>query len=182
MMTNPLQPLSTNIFIIDDFLTPEACSAFIDQAEAVGFTLADVETKVGRQHLSIVRNNERVDWYSDDLADRWWQQLPKQLPSLEGKQAAGLSPYFRFYKYSPGQKFNFHKDGRQLINGDVTLMTLLVYLNANYTGGTTQFRQDAITVHPSTGTALIFEHSLWHKGSAVDTGAKYVLRTDVIYQ
>jgi hypothetical protein len=30
--------------------------------------------------------------------------------------------------------------------------------------------------------ALIFLHSIWHEGAVVQSGQKYVLRTDVMYK
>ncbi len=74
-----------------------------------------------------------------------------------------------------------HKDGRQDVKGSETLFTLLVYLNDNYRGGETKFRQDKLEVHPQRGSALLFEHHLWHQGAELIEGTKYILRTDVVY-
>jgi hypothetical protein len=35
--------------------------------------------------------------------------------------------------------------------------------------------------HPPIGSVLIFEHHLLHQGSALISGRKYCLRTDVMY-
>ena len=171
-----------NIFIIKAFLSEEECCDFINQAESIGFKSADVDTGKGRSVLSHIRNNERVTLKSSELAAHLWRKLDfRELPAFEGKSAKYLSPYFRFYKYTPGQKFNMHKDGRQHIAGHTSYFTLLVYLNQGYDGGHTIFRQDSLTVAPGTGKALIFEHHLWHQGQKLDTGTKYVLRTDIVY-
>jgi len=131
----------------------------------------------------IIRNNERVDFESAELAKQWWIKLSdSNLPVINGMNAIGISSRFRFYKYTPGQKFNMHKDGRQTIEDKTTLLTLLVYLNDGYSGGSTKFRQDDIEVLPSVGKALIFDHHLWHQGVEVQTGVKYVLRTDIIFE
>ncbi|TQF70625.1 2OG-Fe(II) oxygenase [Pseudoalteromonas luteoviolacea] len=133
--------------------------------------------------MNDIRNNERIDWMSNSLAEVFWQKLkPLKLLQLESKHAAGLSPKFRFYRYLAGQKFNMHKDGRQKVDGHPTMMTLLIYLNDNYDGGRTTFRQDNIEVMPKTDKALLFEHHLWHQGAKVYAGCKYILRTDVIYK
>jgi len=171
---------SNNIFTIDSFLNEHECAYLIEHAENVGFQAADVDTGKGRAHLTHIRNNERVDWESQKLALEWWNRLPTdQLPILEGMRACLLSPYFRFYKYTPGQRFNMHKDGRQELNGATTMLTLLVYLNEGYEGGSTKFRQDDIEIKAVTGQALIFEHQLWHQGVKLEAGTKYVLRTDI---
>jgi hypothetical protein len=175
--------VSDNIFTIDSFLSNEQCQKFISQAELLGFQCADVEIGNGRSLLSNIRNNDRVDWFSEELASAWWQQLPQsEIPNIESKKAIGLSPRFRFYRYQAGQKFNMHKDGRQHVTSNTTMMTLLVYLNDGFIGGCTKFRQDNLEIQPRTGKALIFEHHLWHQGKSLQSGTKYVLRTDIVFQ
>jgi predicted 2-oxoglutarate/Fe(II)-dependent dioxygenase YbiX len=174
--------LSNNIFIIPSLLTPEECSQLIHQSEKIGYSEADIQVHQGRQHLPNIRNNQRVNFYSPQFAQELWHKLASySLPIYEGKQAINLSPYFRFYRYTPGQKFKIHQDGRQNVDGNETLFTLLIFLSEEFQGGETHFRQDRIKITPKTGHALIFEHRLWHKGCLVEQGIKYVLRTDIVY-
>ena len=37
-------------------------------------------------------------------------------------------------------------------------------------------------IRPKTGMALAFDHLLFHEGSVVTKGKKYVLRSDIVYQ
>jgi prolyl 4-hydroxylase len=37
-------------------------------------------------------------------------------------------------------------------------------------------------IAPKAGDALLFEHRVWHEGRQVNSGEKYVLRTDLFYQ
>lgn len=179
-----LRQLSQNIFEVNDFLSVQDCARLIELSESIGFHDADVALSDSkRQQLNHIRNNSRVNDYSQPRADSWWQQFSKLgLPDFENAEPSGCSPHFRFYRYEPGQKFNMHKDGRQMVNGNQTLFTMLVYLNAGYTGGETVFRQDQLVVTPKVGKALIFEHHLWHKGTKLESGTKYVLRTDIEYK
>lgn len=179
-----LSEISKNIFEIKDFLTPGECQELIAFAESSGFAEADVALPNDRrQQLNHIRNNSRVNESSLTRAQQWWQKLePLSLPIFSGASAVGCSPYFRYYKYQTGQKFNMHKDGRQTVNGNQTLFTMLVYLNAEYCGGETVFRQDQLVIKPEVGKAVIFDHHLWHKGSILETGIKYVLRTDIEYK
>jgi prolyl 4-hydroxylase len=177
-----LVKLEENIFEISAFLSFEECDLLIELSESIGFKEADVETKAGRQLLTNIRNNERVDYQSSVHAELYWQRLSNlQLPSFEGKSPIGLSPYFRFYKYQPGQKFNMHKDGRQNVCGNETLFTFLIYLNDGCHGGETLFRQGNLKVSPKKGSAIVFEHHLWHQGVEVESGVKFVLRSDIVY-
>jgi hypothetical protein len=100
-------------------------------------------------------------------------------PAPAGQTAQGLPKDLRFYKYSAGERFKMHKDGAWTERGLTSQLTLLVYLNAGFEGGDTQFRD--CTVTPQTGDALLFLHDTWHEGTAVTSGVKYVLRSDVLY-
>ena len=48
-------------------------------------------------------------------------------------------------------------------------------------GGVPAAGPPALVVAPRTGQALLFRHALWHEGTPVLRGCKYVLRSDVLY-
>ena len=108
---------------------------------------------------------------------------------IDGVVAIGVNKRLRFYRYDPGQFFDWHTDGYfSRDNGDRSRLTFMVYLNEGFTGGETSFTDDAVapqfsdfSVTPTTGLALVFAHRLAHKGQQVIDGRKYVLRTDVMY-
>src|SRR5205085_11315764 len=88
-----------------------------------------------------------------------------------------------------GQAFCRHQDGAHATDGMVSRYTLQVYLNdaSEFSGGNTRFfagRAGAMvhSVPPERGTAIVFDHLLWHDGEAVHAGTKYVLRTDVMFE
>jgi len=64
-------------------------------------------------------------------------------------------------------------------NGSVARMSILVYLNNDFEGGETVFRQDVVAPHLSPGACLVFRHDVLHEGKVVTRGVKYVLKTDV---
>ena len=68
-----------------------------------------------------------------------------------------------------------------------------------FTGGTTKFystsennvkmltkemidKGKTIVVTPSKGTAVIFNHDIWHEGCPIESGYKYILRTDIVFR
>jgi WD40 repeat protein len=67
-------------------------------------------------------------------------------------------------------------------------MTFLLYLNDDYEGGETKFyknKNDEIplfTYKAEKGDLLIFDHDIWHEGSAIISGEKYILRSDLIFK
>ena len=178
-----LQTIANDIFLIEDFLPEEECLQFIEHAESIGFSVADIDTGESKEVISYIRNNERVDLESNKLAEDLWSRLSGiRLPVFDHMKAIGLSPFFRFYKYLPGHKFNMHKDGQQQVGDNTTYYTFMVYLNEGCEGGNTIFRLNDVSIRPKAGSLLIFEHRLWHKGEEVTSGSKYVLRTDVMYE
>ncbi len=65
----------------------------------------------------------------------------------------------------------------------------MIYLNDDFSGGETSFEDsysddsyDPFSVSPQQGMALIFEHSVHHKGESVTEGTKYVLRSDIMFR
>jgi predicted 2-oxoglutarate/Fe(II)-dependent dioxygenase YbiX len=165
---------------MDSFLTMPQCDALIADAEQHGFDMAGVRTVAGQKMMSNIRNNERVQYPSEPWVAVLWEGLSKlELPILEGQQAKGLPQDIRFYKYSPGQRFKMHKDGSWTEAGLTSKLTLLVYLNHDFGGGETDFRDFKIS--PKKGTAVLFVHDTWHEGAQVTHGVKYIARSDVLY-
>lgn len=181
-MVRVMIEIGPNIFVQKNLLSSDQCNEFIRLSENIGYKAADVDVGGRRKLLNNIRNNERVDYFSRELSAHLWMTLGNvQLPSVEAYIPVSFSPYFRFYKYQPGQKFNFHKDGQKQYEGSTSFYTVLVYLNDCDQGGATLFRENNIKVQPSRGSILLFKHDLWHSGGEISEGLKYVLRTDLLY-
>lgn len=177
-----------DVFLIDEFLSTEECAAFIGISEGQGYEGASITTGRGVIVAKDVRNNDRLFWEDALLARRWWERASEFFPSRLGTwQAIGLNERFRFYRYRVGQKFAQHRDGSfQRSDEEMSWMTLLVYLNSDFTGGRTRFdlpgEPELVSVSPLAGRALVFAHQHMHEGEEVLAGVKYVLRTDVMYR
>jgi prolyl 4-hydroxylase len=174
------------VFLIHDFLSAEECTAHIAATEALGYRDAPITTSFGFQMRKDIRNNERVMFDDVDLADRLYERVRPLLPPTLGRSVlCGLNERFRFYRYTPGQRFAPHYDGCfTRDNGEESLLTFMVYLNDDFEGGTTNFLEESprLMVKPERGMALLFNHWQLHEGAAVVSGQKYVLRTDVMYR
>lgn len=175
------QELTPNIFTISGVLSSTECQQLVAFAEAQGFDAATINAWDGPRLDKDARSNDRV--IADDLAlaMQVWNRVKAFVPRmLLGRQVRGLNERFRFYRYAPGQKFSWHADAPfQRENGELSLLTFMVYLNDAYKGGATRF--DSLSVEGRTGMALVFEHGLIHEGGEVSKGLKYVLRSDVMY-
>ncbi|MFZ6743118.1 2OG-Fe(II) oxygenase [Undibacterium sp. JH2W] len=177
-----LNNYGAGVFGIKNFITEEECERMIFSSEQMGYEEAMIQTGTGMRMYKDVRNNDRVIFDDKPLAAAIFERAKLFLPAeLKEWTLLGLNERFRFYRYEEGQYFKWHKDGNYARNEDeVSFLTLLIYLNGDYTGGSTSFRWE--TIQPEKGMALVFPHMMLHQGAPVESGVKYVLRTDVMYK
>jgi predicted 2-oxoglutarate/Fe(II)-dependent dioxygenase YbiX len=174
--------LTDTIFTVRDFLTRQECQDFMILSETIGYEAATVNTAGGARLMTNVRNNNRAFHNSEDLAASLWERLQPFVPAQLGNSTAiGLNELFRFYRYQRGHQFRGHFDQPYVRNAtEASYFTFMMYLNDNFAGGETTFRN--LSIKPERGMALIFLHALYHAGGEVTRGVKYVLRTDVMYR
>ncbi|HEY4057493.1 MAG TPA: 2OG-Fe(II) oxygenase [Kofleriaceae bacterium] len=172
------------VWSVPAVLSTAECAGLIERIEAQGPTDAPVSTASGMVMMPDVRNNKRVMFDDAALAAQVYERIAASLPSpLHGARPCGANERFRCYRYEPGQRFAPHFDGcyRRDAN-EVSELTLMVYLNDDFSGGSTAFHQFDQIATPRTGMALLFQHRLLHEGCVVTRGVKYVLRSDVMYR
>lgn len=174
--------LAEDIFTVEEFFTVKECLDTIVLSETQGYELAKINTAGGSRVRTDVRNNSRAFYNNEELAEKLWLRVQPFVPAHFGRSAAiGLNELFRFYRYQRGHRFRGHYDESYIRNEvEASYFTFIVYLNDNFGGGDTTFR--GLRVQPRQGTALVFRHNLYHEGSEVTEGVKYVLRSDVMYR
>ena len=133
------------------------------------------------------RNNSRLVEDNDELAATLNIRLDqyKVANQLE-EQIYGINSRLRFCLYQKNEHFSPHQDGVYYTqNGLQSEYTFLLYLNDDFEGGSTTFyasRSDkypAKTIVPKPGKLVIFNHHIWHAGTEVSLGDKYILRSDI---
>jgi hypothetical protein len=174
--------ITDTIFTVEDFLTRQECHEYMVLSEGIGYEAAKVNTTGGARVMTGIRNNNRAFHKSEALAQSLWERVkPFVPPRLGNSEAIGLNELFRFYRYQRGHQFKGHFDQSYIRNAtEASYFTFMMYLNDNFAGGDTTFRE--LKIRPRQGMALIFLHNLYHEGSQVTSGVKYVLRTDVMYR
>ena len=184
-----------SIFTIRNMLSPTECQTIISAAEYSGFQKSGlaIGNDVYRTKEK-TRNNLRMMFEDKQLALDLWARIANLVElKYENHYAYGLNWRFRVYKYECGGRFAPHQDERMVLPGDdlTTYFSLMVYLSDNFSGGETTFFERRKkgskklvinrTIKPKNGMALAFDHLLFHEGTLVKQGIKYVLRTDIIY-
>ena len=160
--------------------------------------MAPITTSRGFVDRPDIRNNDRVIFEDTAFADDLFQRLAPHLPlqrrgespqHRRGDQrdplwtATTCNERFRGYRYQRGQRFAPHFDGAFVrSDDDKSALTVLVYLNEDFDGGATRFPDWQCSVTPKTGSVLLFDHHILHEGVGVLAGAKYALRSDVMYR
>lgn len=172
------------VFTLSNVFSDNECNKLIQYAEETGFhatTMDDVE--LNNEHY---RLNDRLFLTDTKLAHKIFKRIQHQLPNSIESCGKHWEPYrvcetFRIYKYNHEQYFKWHEDGyERFSNVEETFLTLLVYLNDNFTDGITQFPWEKIK--PEKGMALLFPHNIRHRATAPIGGIKYVLRSNISFR
>lgn len=174
--------------LVPDALDVGDCARVVERATRQGFEAMSAD------YPPSYRDNDRMVLTAPELASELFARLQAVLPSeLVDDQGArhrlvGLNERFRFCRYTGGQSFRIHQDGAHARRpGLRSRLTVQVYLDEAFRGGRTRFYRDRRggelgAIAPRTGTAIVFDHDLWHDGEAVTEGTKHVMRTDVMYE
>ncbi|XP_060081640.1 uncharacterized protein LOC132560951 [Ylistrum balloti] len=201
-------------FLLHNILTPTECASIIDGGEKIGFG----EIRGAQDNY---RSAQRIMIESQSLADLLWTRIQSCLEELDissdphsqhihgipcvvqGKWVpTGLNKLFRLCRYHPGGHFAPHFDGfYEEDSKHRSMKTLMVYLNGDFTGGSTNFVDESQTLHmdetgkycaeeknilckvqPEAGMAIIFNHHRLHEGQKLWDNKKYILRTDIMFK
>jgi predicted 2-oxoglutarate/Fe(II)-dependent dioxygenase YbiX len=182
--------------VLHNVLSPEECQRWIEETESIGYTEALVNIGGGREmKLTDVRNSSRCIVDDEERSNQIWQRIKNFIPVdlIDYAIPIELNERLRFLRYDPGEYFAPHFDGcyyresgDHIKHGDTSYVTVQVYLNEGFEGGSTRFfkncSNDYYDVVPRTGSVLLFEHRMKHSGEEVVSGRKYALRTDVMFR
>ena len=181
-----------DLFVVRDFLSPDECDYYTTLSESVGYGDAPITTTSGPVMRKDIRNNDRVMIDDRRITEAMWARLRPFFPErLQFWLPCGLNERWRFYRYDPGQQFDWHFDGAYERSPlERSAFTFMIYLNGGIAGGATEFNLKShgatqnddpiVRVQPEAGKALVFAHRMYHRGAPVADGRKYVMRTDVM--
>lgn len=138
------------------------------------------------------RKNLRIKFKDSHLSTIIFDKVKSFIPSLlDNHEIVKLNDWFRFCKYETEDFFGKHIDFSHEVDEFKSLLTVMIYLNDDFKGGETRFMEldypykTTISIKPRTGDIIIFEQDdnrLFHEGCKVESGIKYILRTDALYQ
>ncbi|ELR22533.1 actin subfamily protein [Acanthamoeba castellanii str. Neff] len=182
-------------WVVDEVLTADECSHYIDQAERVG--LASLETVFPQAYRSsdrlltlapphIVRGLFARLLPALDRRDLLWNPMG---PGTEGVWLpCSLNECFKIGRYRPGCHFSAHMDGPWVPSAhEASIFTVLIYLNDATTspachGGQTNFLAAAAAHAPDGASPHAAPRDDDRVGARLAEGVKYVLRTELIFR
>lgn len=168
---------------ISDFLARDECEMLVELA-VDKFASSRVVASTKYYVDDVVRSSMTYK-YSNDI--ELIKNIRNRVASLVGKSVNCIEP-LQIVKYEVGQFFKAHNDSlpRALVdkNGNQRQYTILVYLNDDVVGGTTEFPRLGLAFKPKVCDALFWENcpdmyhyypNALHRGNPVKSGTKYAL-------
>lgn len=169
---DPVDNVAEGIWLTDELLTSD------ERAEVLALSLEngyhDAEEKAHG------RNNQECPLVLPDVANTIASRLNSEIckSGLTDFSVSEIFPSLLCCLYRPGDNVVRHRDGsRQVKEGVWSAFTLVLYLNAEFTGGATGFPHVGIELVAPPGRGILFKHGLLHEGKTVETGEKYVIVT-----
>lgn len=190
---------------IPNFLSSQECNKLIEFANKKIFQIPDFgKARVCRR---LHTTNEKLSAW---IFDRLKEHLPEVI-EIDGVRwrLNRFTHHWRYVHYTPGGYFMPHYDGSKMLpSKEMTIFTVQIYLNENFSGGSTRFYIDYVPnrmvpheiedgrgqrfepknkptheIKPEAGKVLVFNHAenTLHDGEPVKEGEKYILRGDVLY-
>lgn len=210
-MTIPDVSTKKSLYYLEDVLTESECQHLLSSSERKYSSLAEEflpEEREGNRLLTLDEN------FSTVLYNRIKEYVAVD-PKLGNIKPCGfgtdgewrtdsVNKCFRFNQYiAPSIGFKPHRDATFIENEDIrSILTVLIYLNDNFSGGNTVFYDtvgprdgedivademkkgyhERFTYNPKRGSVLIFNHNMIHEGAPLLSGTKYVIRSDIVFK
>jgi len=185
--------------ILENVLTRRECKRIIEETERVGYGHLGTG-KTGNAY----RGNKRlqIDDNNGKIGEEIWRRIKKYvpldqvLPDEEGNyHFSSINTRYRFAKYFAGEGFALHVDKPTVYEKDTcSILTVNIYLNdlLPEQGGRTRFFRKmtggtpVASVGGLAGSVMLFKQAVVpfspvHDGEKVNSGLKYLMRTDVVY-
>lgn len=175
--------------VLSNVLSPEECAGLVRRAKGEQFedvlmrrlgTGGDM-AEVASCRRSMVKDLDLTSKLFDRIAsalrgtdlDARLQHAPWMAGGDEtALNATGLNDRLHFLRYGTGQFFAPHRDSRFRRGSEVSHITMQIFLNDNFSGGTTSFRggKRFLDVKPRTGSVLLFDQDLRREECKVLSG------------
>lgn len=188
--------------VLENVFTRRECQRIIEETERLGYGHLG-EGKTGRAYRGNCRLQVDDAGGQQRLGRELWRRIApyvraeEELPDGEGRyEYLEMNSRYRFAKYYAGQGFAIHVDKPTVFEHEkCSILTVNIYLNdlLPEQGGLTRFfrrmtgGQPVASTGGVAGSIAIFKQSVVpyspvHDGGKLNSGLKYLMRTDVVYR
>jgi hypothetical protein len=198
----PLFGKNKLVAVLSNVLSPEECAGLIKRAKGEQFEDVVMNRPIAGGDADQVANCRRSMIEDLDLASELFDRMVNAIQGTELEDriqhapwvsegetgnilnATGLNDRLHILRYGAGQFFAPHRDSRFKRGSEVSHITVQVFLNDNFSGGTTSIRggKRFVDIKPQAGSVLLFDQDLRREECEVHFGRKFVVRSDVLYE
>ncbi len=160
--------------IMRAFTVPEAAAVVTDAAASTAWRAAGINANLDVDRS--VRDAE-VLFEADNTA--LIERCRERLFAVTRTVAAAVAPgtvlaEIQIVRYFAGGKYVQHRDS-PAPGATPRALSLVCYLNDDFTGGTTTFAEPDLTLSPLAGAVAVFSPVRLHRAEPVTAGTKYVI-------
>jgi hypothetical protein len=180
-LLNSINDDNYKILEINNFLSEQECDDLIEYSKTQTLVKSRVLSETGDVE-SDNRDSEQI-WLEDNK-----HYVVTKIANLSAKitqKPLNHMEYLQFLKYNKGGYFKEHYDPEINYKSDTNdrIYTIIIYLNDDFEGGETYFKNINISIKPKKGKAVIFKSldengnilkKSLHQGSEVTSGTKYM--------
>ena len=169
-----------SVWTFDGFASRAECQYLIETAKPLLAQSSVVDPHTGQLRPHPVRTSDGAmfPWASEDLVI---SALNRRIAAASGTDEPSGEP-LQILRYLPGQEYKPHLDALPS-QGNQRILTMLVYLNEEYSGGETFFTRTGLKFAGATGDGLLFantgpgghpDQNAEHAGLPVARGEKFI--------
>lgn len=156
------------------FETAEAAAIAAAAAASPGWRPAGINAD-----LAVDRTIRDADVLFEEAQPELLGRCRDRLFAATRRLASALAPQtvlaeVQIVRYRAGGKYAEHRDSPA--RGETPrALSLVCYLNDDFTGGAVAFPERSLTLAPSCGMAAVFEPELLHRAESIVTGTKFAI-------
>ena len=166
-----------HIYQVHHAVSPLVCHNYIQLADRAGWN----PTNIRDLNPLFSRTRAIIPIDTQALFDAIQHVAPSQLDNME--IISLIEQRTACMRYSEGEYFGLHTDSPFVAqNGACAKLSLVLYLNDDCVGGETVFPDVALEIKPEIGKILLFPPGLRHMSKPITRGAKYIVRSEVLYR
>lgn len=165
------------IYQIHNAISASVCRDYIRQGDQIGW----IPNDINELNPLFSRSETALKIDIEGLFAAIQRRVPQRLDNMD--IVSLVKQRTACMRYSEGEYFGVHTDAPFVAqDGAITKLSLVLYLNDDYTGGETVFPDLALEVKPEVGKILLFPPNLPHMSKMISRGAKYIVRSEVLYR